>query len=52
MKKTKMITVDEGAHAILMGVKEQIRKEGTIGRPSHSDAIRFLKIRKNWRQKK
>lgn len=48
---TKCITVDDNAHDILMWAKEQIRKGG-VESPTHSDAVRFLKMRKNWRQKK
>lgn len=44
------ISIDDNAHDILLWAKEQIRKTG-FEKPSHSDAIRYLKIKKNWRQK-
>jgi len=52
-KKThtpRVISVDYNAHEILLWAKEQLNKGGVAG-ATHSDAIRYLKIRHNWRKK-
>lgn len=40
----KTITVDENAHKILLWAKAEAHKDG-IEKPSHSDAIRWLRAK-------
>jgi len=47
--RTKTIRIDNGAHKILLQVKEDMKRKG-IENPTHSDAIRYLRrLSEGWK---